>query len=142
MAKNTPQIATSMKNRPSNLPGPMVMSLSSVAIRISPLRLSGWLRRRSDARRLRSHQFLQTGQEVYRDWEDDGRILFNPDFCQSLQVSQLNAGGLARKQVRRIRQTLRCSVFALGMNNLRPLLALCFRLLRHSARHGLGQINL
>src|SRR5215469_1405353 len=124
MAKNTPQIITNMKNRPSSLPGPIVMSLSSVAIpeflRLLPRRL----RRRSDARRLCSHQFLQTGQEVYRNWEDDRRILFNPDFCQSLQVAQLNAGGLARKQVRRIGQALRGCIFALGMNDLRPLLAL------------------
>src|ERR1035438_8347898 len=94
MAKNTPHTATSMKNRPSSLPGPNVMSLSSGSIPcFSVLFFRRYCRRRSLCR-THLYQLLQSGQKIYRYREDDGGVLFHANLGQRLQVAQLNTGRL------------------------------------------------
>src|ERR1035441_9572756 len=107
MAKNTPQTATSMKNRPSSFAGPNVMSLSSVSILSFSVLLSRRCFRRGSLRRTHLYQLLQAGQKIHWHRENDGGVLFDADLCQRLQVAQLNTRGLGREQVGRIGQALR-----------------------------------
>jgi len=64
------------------------------------------------------------------------------DLGQCLQIAQLYADRFARKQMGRVDQPLCCRVFAFGMNDLRPLLALGLGLLGHSAQHRFRHIDL
>src|ERR1035438_8062185 len=131
MAKNTPQTATSMKNRPSNLPGPNVMSLSSVSIPCFSVLLSRRYCRRGSLRRVHLHELLQPGQKVYWHREDDGGVLFNADLRQRLQIAQLNTGWFRGQQMGRVSQPLCCRIFAFRMDDLRPLFALGLGLFGH-----------
>src|SRR5690242_20331026 len=80
----------------------------------------------------------KTLQQVEREWKDDGAVLFSRDFCQCLQVAQLQRRWLTADHRRGVRQLLTGSEFALGMDDLRPLLALGLRLARHCSLHRLG----
>src|SRR3954453_5004299 len=84
----------------------------------------------------------QAGEDVDRQREDDGRVLLDADFGQRLEITKLQRGRLRGENVSRIRQSLRRRELALGVNQLRPLLALGLGLLGHRAQHRLRQIDL
>src|SRR5271165_1088972 len=104
MEKNTPQIAASRKNNPSNLPVPKVISVSSEAIASSTLSLSLRLFVLRDLYCVAPHELLESGQQVHRNRKDDGGVFLDSDLGQRLQVSQLNTGRLAGQQVGRVNQ--------------------------------------
>src|SRR5271165_3135451 len=131
MEKNTPQRATRIKNNPTKRPTPNVISVSSEAIASSTSLLSLCFFVLRDLGCVAPHELLESRQQINGNREDDGGIFLDSDLGQRLQVTQLNTGRLAGQQVGRVNQALRRREFALGVNDLRSLLAFGFSLLGH-----------
>src|SRR3954462_13743044 len=70
--------------------------------------------------------FLNSREEIHRHRKHDSRILLDSDLRQRLQIAQLNADRLARKQMCGVDQPLRRRELAFGVNDLRSLLAFRF----------------
>src|SRR5260370_191319 len=69
-------------------------------------------------------------------------VLLDTYLRQCLQVTKLNRGGLRLQNFRGVCKFLGSFKLALGVNNLRPALALGFGLLRDGALHLLGDVHL
>src|SRR5581483_6552396 len=93
MPKNVAHKITSPKNRASIFPVPRVISVSS---KLSTGAVATGVIQASLVQTLLhslsffSNQLLESGEEIDRYRENHRRILLDPDFGQSLQVSQLN----------------------------------------------------
>ena len=74
--------------------------------------------------------------------EHDGRIFFDADFGQRLQVAELNRGGLRFEHLRGLGQLRRRLRFALRVNHLGAALAFRLRLPADGALHLLRDIDL
>ena len=80
--------------------------------------------------------------EVDRQREDDRRVLLGRDLRQRLQVAQLQRRRLAADDLGGLGELLRRLELALRVDDLRALLALGLRLLRHGALHLGRQVDL
>src|SRR5215831_15347910 len=80
-------------------------------------------------------------EEVDRHREDDRRRLVAGDLRQRLQVAELHRLRLLGEQLRRLEQRLRRLLLPLGVNHLRPPLALGLGLPRDRADHRLVQVD-
>src|SRR5215510_3056791 len=79
--------------------------------------------------------------EVDRHREDDRRRLVAGDLRQGLQVAELHRLRLLGEQLRGLEQRLRRLLLPLGMDHLRPTLALGLGLARDRADHRLVQVD-
>ena len=84
---------------------------------------------------------MKSGKEIHRNREDDGGVLFNTNFGQSLQIAKLKCYRLDRDNGGRIRQHSGCLKFSLRMNDLGALFALSLGLASHRALHIFRQIH-
>jgi hypothetical protein len=87
---------------------------------------------------------LQAAHEAHqleRHREEDRRVLLGRNLGERLQVAERHRCRFALDDGRRLRQLLRRLQLALGVDDLRALLALGFRLARHRALHLLRQVD-
>src|SRR5579859_5258871 len=78
--------------------------------------------------------FEESLEQVDRDREDRGRVLFGRDLRHRLEVAQLNGGGLGADDLGGHRQLFRGLELAFGVDDLGAALALGFGLDRKSTR--------
>src|SRR6266567_2595526 len=75
------------------------------------------------------------------DGQDDRRVFLDAYLDQRLQEAQLQCALLRRDHLSRVGQRLRRLELAVGVDDLRPLLALGLGLLGHGALHGARQLD-
>src|SRR5215217_3780010 len=92
-------------------------------------------------RRLPASSVEERLQQVERQREDDRRVLVRPHLEQRLEVAQVERGGLPADDRRRSGQLLRGLELALGVDDLRPALALGLGLARHRSLHRLRYLD-
>src|SRR5215207_6716343 len=74
-------------------------------------------------------------QQVEREREEDGRVLVHPDLEQRLEVAELERRRVPADDVRGVRELLCRLELAVGVDDLRPPLALGLGLTSDSALH-------
>src|SRR5579859_3964477 len=80
--------------------------------------------------------------QVKRQREDDGRVFLYGDFCQRLQVAQLQCAGLRPDDISSLCQLAGSLQLTFGVDDLGAFLTLGLSLFRHRALHSVGQFDI
>src|ERR1700683_185476 len=86
--------------------------------------------------------FHPLGDYVDGDGKNDGSVFLDADLSQSLQVTELNRGGLGFQHLSRFGELGRSFKFAGSVNHFGAAFAFGFRLFGDGALHGLRNIDL
>src|SRR5882672_2766339 len=133
---------TALRPRPTTAAPPA----SSAGTRAEPMRPEAPVIRTRAGVTARSllllvHARHEGSQEIDRDREDGRRVVLGRDLGQGLEVAQLHRRRLLRDHRRGLGQARRRLVLALGVDDLRPPLALGLGLARDRPLHLLRQVH-